>query len=531
MKKYILLLLLNIHGMILTSHGQYTYKTYFKGLRNYTRESCYYINNKYYFLTGIYNPNLSRYINSEIIIDSTGSTLQPNIPSNYFFDTSIIIHTSIFSTQRDSIVFFQDGDIGGLYIQRVNVLSQSRRSVKIGGAYYETNYGLSYDQSKLFYYCWNAPQGAHHAVVFDDTLKYLHSFSLPNTSESFIGMHALDDGSYIAGINNSNTGSLIARFDSARNVLWCNKYLPNNSIIFGGTHNANNTFTYFGLEDTSGALINRNFFMFTIDEDGTLVWSKMITGTPTSFPFISAWGLAVKSYICKTVNDGFLLAFPWYNGNTTTDLLLVKLDANGDTLWAKAHGGVATSEFVYKAQETPDRGFIIKGITSGGGGTTPSVSANVYIIKTDSMGSTATQCDERYLPITVSSSVLTPVPQSLSLQSFTPILSSLPMLVNGQLPAPAAYDACVLTPQGIQNKEAVVSIAIYPNPSTGIFNLEFEDATVKEIEVYTMQGRSVYKARVNSQTTSINLAHLSAGLYYVQATTAQGTGTVKLVKE
>jgi hypothetical protein len=77
----------------------------------------------------------------------------------------------------------------------------------------------------------------------------------------------------------------------------------------------------------------------------------------------------------------------------------------------------------------------------------------------------------------------------------------------------------------------VVSIAIYPNPSTGIFNLEFEDATVKEIEVYTMQGRSVYKARVNSQTTSINLAHLSAGLYYVQATTAQGTGTVKLVKE
>jgi|GEM_PF-5558198 len=49
-------------------------------------------------------------------------------------------------------------------------------------------------------------------------------------------------------------------------------------------------------------------------------------------------------------------------------------------------------------------------------------------------------------------------------------------------------------------------IAIFPNPSTGILNIQSSDKTIDRIEIYDMLGRSVYTQKIeNSNLVSLNL--------------------------
>jgi hypothetical protein len=526
MKKYTLLFFILLSA---NCYSQITFKRYFKDILSYSNIATYFYNNEYYF----FGPN--SYPSTEVKIDSLGNLSLLNFNGYIFTDTSTTYPYVFNTVQSNNIIYYYLLNSYRCQVMRRNLTDNSYKistidSSGFGGSPFSNH--LFYDHTKIFFlnHFRYLPRNSA-VIVFDDSLSIVNSFILSDSTESFSGFHAPDATSYLTGINKVDSVASIARFDTSGNVLWCNQYLPNKPVILGSMRNANNTFTYYGYEDSSASNNNNSLFLFTIDTTGNVSWSKGINHSvyhPLYQWRLSPFGDA-HPVMCKTHDDGFLMVIPWVDVGAS-DLLLIKFDSNGDTIWTVAHGGVYTGEVVYSVLETPDHGFIIKA------GTTAATTAqgpiyNVYIIKTDSSGHTSTFCDERYMPVTVSSKILNPMPSTLQIQNYTPVLGMVPTWAPGIDSLLPIYDACVLTPQGIENKEAVVSIAIYPNPSTGIFNLEFEDATVKEIEVYTMQGRSVYKARVNSQTTSINLAHLSAGLYYVQATAAQGTGTVKLVKE
>ena len=80
-----------------------------------------------------------------------------------------------------------------------------------------------------------------------------------------------------------------------------------------------------------------------------------------------------------------VLARSWSWGQGGSDLLLIRLDKFGDTLWTKLYGGTS-NEFTNGAlRSTPDKGFIIAGNTYSYGTGTPS-GFNWYLIKTDSAG-------------------------------------------------------------------------------------------------------------------------------------------------
>src|SRR2546430_2035835 len=84
-------------------------------------------------------------------------------------------------------------------------------------------------------------------------------------------------------------------------------------------------------------------------------------------------GYSVK----QTADGGYIIAgYTQSFGAGNEDVYLVKIDANGDSLWTKTYGGT-NNDRGYSVLETTDGGYIIAGLTySFGAG-----ASDVYLIK------------------------------------------------------------------------------------------------------------------------------------------------------
>lgn len=83
----------------------------------------------------------------------------------------------------------------------------------------------------------------------------------------------------------------------------------------------------------------------------------------------------------KTTDGGFVIAgYTQSFGAGSSDVYLIKTDANGDTLWTRTFGG-SQDEYGFSVNQTADSGFIVAGytLTTGNGW-------QVYLIKTDAGG-------------------------------------------------------------------------------------------------------------------------------------------------
>lgn len=82
-----------------------------------------------------------------------------------------------------------------------------------------------------------------------------------------------------------------------------------------------------------------------------------------------------------------------------------------------------------------------------------------------------------------------------------------------------------------QTLESVVSI--YPNPTKGIININVSNTSEKlDYEVINALGQRVMSGKLNTNvTTSLSVADMSAGLYFVKLTSANATMIQKIIKE
>ena len=76
------------------------------------------------------------------------------------------------------------------------------------------------------------------------------------------------------------------------------------------------------------------------------------------------------------------------------------------------------------------------------------------------------------------------------------------------------------------NDEIVSVVNIYPNPTTGIVNIDAEG--LNKVVVYDVTGR-IMKSVANEST--IDISNLEAGVYFFSVETANGSAMKKLVKE
>lgn len=101
--------------------------------------------------------------------------------------------------------------------------------------------------------------------------------------------------------------------------------------------------------------------------------------------------------------------------------------------------------------------------------------------------------------------------------------------IDKKLPYLDAYDlngtksAKVHTEQEkwIPLPEEMPKITVFPNPSTGIFEIRFEEKnnTLTSVEVYNLEGRLLYDEIPSKDNYSVDLSDLNVGIYLLKVQT------------
>jgi hypothetical protein len=123
---------------------------------------------------------------------------------------------------------------------------------------------------------------------------------------------------------------------------------------------------------TSFGADSTDIFLIKTDANGNVQWAKTYGGTDDDRVYS----------VQQTSDGGYILAGNTFSfGAGYSDVFLVKTDANGNIQWAKTYGGTY-GDWAHSVQQASDGGYIVAGTTwSFGAG-----SADLFLIKTDANG-------------------------------------------------------------------------------------------------------------------------------------------------
>jgi hypothetical protein len=279
---------------------------------------------------------------------------------------------------------------------------------------------------------------------------------------------------YVTGLNTSAyNGNVplryIEKFDVSGNLLWTNMIDGNsfawaldvdssgNAYVsgpFGQTlHLGNYTFIP---DPTSG-----NSYLVKYAQNGNVIWAK-------TFSSIGVNSLAADSSKFIYLTGGFgadsisIEGIVLYNSNPNlygSDIYVLKCDTSGNVIWAKSAGGYGSDGV--GAISTNERGNVF--ITG------------YYYSDSCYFGSTVFT-DSGY---------------------------------NFYVAKLDASAALTISEKEIEND----NFLILPNPTNGKFIIQFEANGSYQLKVFNLMGQAVFQQQINNQQTSIDLSHLSNGIY------------------
>jgi hypothetical protein len=116
-----------------------------------------------------------------------------------------------------------------------------------------------------------------------------------------------------------------------------------------------------------------DIYLIRIDANGDTLWTKSFGGASSDR----------CSAVMQSVDSGFMV-LGWTSsfGDGQLDIFLIKTNANGDTLWTKCYYGDSAYYDMESIIETRDSGFVMSGVRSH----SPWLSGDAYFLKVDSSG-------------------------------------------------------------------------------------------------------------------------------------------------
>lgn len=325
---------------------------------------------------------------------------------------------------------------------------------------------------------------------------------------SLIGIVPMTDGGFILSGSTSSYGAgnydtYVIRTDSLGNIVWSKTY-------GGPLDESGNSIVKCsdGIVIASGTNDfgqgGADIYVVKLDFNGNIMWAK-VYGTTID---------EAASKIKQTSDNGFIIGGLY--GVITGDRgeFLMKIDSLGNFQWAKSYGSSTCNDDLTDLTVANDGGFIVSGKSCSFGG----FIYNAYIIKTDSLGNSG--CNEQsrtFIEMDITS--------LLTVTNPAPVVYTDPSIVakNTQTTiynAGLTTNTLCFTTDVEETEKSENEIKIYPNPNNGNFNFEYRlkpnetgllnimDVTGKLVANYTLEN--------NKNNLQINANDLNSGVYLYQ---------------
>jgi len=204
--------------------------------------------------------------------------------------------------------------------------------------------------------------GRHSALVARlNASGQLETFTAPagTTDQQFLGITAMPDGGAVAcGMVDGAAGHdiLLARFAADGTMLWSiTEQTDTDNEAYATAVDASGILLT-GRQVNFGGTTDALFMRYSLD--GTLVWT-------------TSWGGIEDEEgraLIRTTDNAFVMAgFTRSYGPTDAqgrrrkNLHLIKLDANGDTLWTRTHGDILNDREAFAIQQAPNGDLLVAG--------------------------------------------------------------------------------------------------------------------------------------------------------------------------
>lgn len=382
-----------------------------------------------------------------------------------------------------------------------------------------------------------------------------HSSSIKQTSDG--GYVTVGDFTMGTG---GNYSGLVIKTDSVGDIEWT-KSIPNTTGLESVVEIENGGYLVSGFAIADGHLYSANLAVIKLNDSGDIIWQKNFTGNDYIYPLnvllagdstylVSAnkqstgtcvminidtsgttiWSNSINasnslliSSVNKTSDQGYILTGTGSQYNTTKDIVVLKTDNWGNTLWAKFVGGSVYNEHGISSLEKPDGGYLICASKYN-----PSPTYyDIYVISTDSLGNGNCYNINAWVNATAvtlaDTLMMTTSGPGIPPSSQTPTLNS--SLSPGLLPV----SVCLSVGTEEMDNEP---FAIYPNPSSGNFTIRLNSTMPTSIKIYSIIGELKYENNNPSKGDNhIQSENLSPGIYLIKINSGEEYYYQKVIVE
>ena len=258
-----------------------------------------------------------------------------------------------------------------------------------------------------------------------------------------------------------------------------------------------------GSTDSFGAG-KRDVYVIRLDSGGALLWTKTIGGESDDE------GISV----IQSDDGGYAIAgYTMSYGVGSEDVYFIKLDTNGNLLWANTLGG-KLKERGQSIKQTADKGYVIGGHTESFG----FGAQDVFVVKYDLNGRT---CYDQ---------LKGGVEKKGGTVKEGGLVKEGGKTGEGGIELKGGERLDICTTSTVNPTYSSASISISPNPASE-YVLVKSDRVVEQISIFNATGSRLHVARNASNEARIDIRNLSNGIYLVQLSTEYGITNKKLIVE